>query len=679
MIFLAPIAGLIAAAVTAPLLTLFYFLKLRRRPVRVSSTLLWTSAVEDLQANEPFRWIRPSWLLFLQLLALACLLTAFARPAFSGATPVGRLILVIDHSASMNAPSQEPGRTRLEEAQRRAIEIIDRMSRGAGPAGSGARTKAMVITFAGNARAVTSYTSDRSVLRRAVRTIEPTDQSGDFTAALRLIAAQTAQDSEQTDATRTRVMLISDGALAQPSDEPVGVGDVEFRFVRVGPPPEEPRDNIGIVALSARRDFRTPGLVRVFVRAVATEGAPDSTPVTLWLGGEAIGAQEIKFGEFEGGLKEGAAAFSFESAQRGVVLAVIGRDDELEADNRAAVVVEGLRAGRVLIVRPGARTGGSELALTGLARALGVIAGKEPEIMNAAGYAQAAQAGAIGDFDLIVFAGVSPAQTPDTPTISFGSTPPIRGLTLRENEKSDGAEFLSWKRSHPLMRDVALGAVALGKTLRLTLPDGTSLALPENGALNDSSEMARPRQAETLALGPNGPLLGVVEVGRVQHVVAAFDLEQSTWPLRPSFVIFLANAMETLTRVGESSSGTAHTTNEPITVRLAPRAARVQVTGPSEFERESEAGSRVTLGALQRAGLYEVTGVINADIVLAVNLSSDHESAIATADRVNIGGESRTAGGTREAGTKEIWHWFVLAGLFLLSVEWMLFAWRTRV
>ncbi|MFY7874007.1 MAG: dihydroxy-acid dehydratase, partial [Pirellula sp.] len=54
-----------------PLLLALYLLKLRRRPLRVVSTLFWPRASEDAQVNVPLRWLRPSWLLLLHLLALA--------------------------------------------------------------------------------------------------------------------------------------------------------------------------------------------------------------------------------------------------------------------------------------------------------------------------------------------------------------------------------------------------------------------------------------------------------------------------------------------------------------------------------------------------------------------------------------------------------------------------------
>ncbi|MFM7741382.1 MAG: BatA domain-containing protein, partial [Planctomycetota bacterium] len=60
------------------LLVALYFLKLRRQPLAVPSTYLWTKTLEDLHVNSLWQRLRQSLLLWLQLLLallviLACL------------------------------------------------------------------------------------------------------------------------------------------------------------------------------------------------------------------------------------------------------------------------------------------------------------------------------------------------------------------------------------------------------------------------------------------------------------------------------------------------------------------------------------------------------------------------------------------------------------------------------
>src|SRR5580692_9823102 len=123
--FLNAWTGIIAASIFIPSLLILYFLKLRRREMPVSSTLLWRKSVLDLQVNSPFQKLRKNLLLLLQLLLLALLLLALARQILNytpGAGP--RTIILIDHSASMSADDGPNGRTRLEEAKRRAKDLV---------------------------------------------------------------------------------------------------------------------------------------------------------------------------------------------------------------------------------------------------------------------------------------------------------------------------------------------------------------------------------------------------------------------------------------------------------------------------------------------------------------------------------------------------------------------------
>src|SRR5260221_3157872 len=118
--FITPLAGAIAAVLSISALLVLYFLKLRRREMLVSSTLLWKKAIQDLQVNAPFQKLRRNLLLLLQLLLLLLLILALSRPVTNYQPGAGALtVILIDRSASMSAKDIN-GHTRLHEAKRRA-------------------------------------------------------------------------------------------------------------------------------------------------------------------------------------------------------------------------------------------------------------------------------------------------------------------------------------------------------------------------------------------------------------------------------------------------------------------------------------------------------------------------------------------------------------------------------
>ncbi len=61
-------------AAVPPLIVLLYFLKLKRQPLEVPSTYLWTKAIEDLHVNSIWQRLRQSLLLF-----CSCCLIALVR------------------------------------------------------------------------------------------------------------------------------------------------------------------------------------------------------------------------------------------------------------------------------------------------------------------------------------------------------------------------------------------------------------------------------------------------------------------------------------------------------------------------------------------------------------------------------------------------------------------------
>src|SRR5437870_13224093 len=126
MTLLAPLAAVLA--LTLPAIVALYFLKIRR-PTRIVPALhLWPSQIRDRQANVPWQRLRPSWLLFLQLLAAAVLVAAAVQPALpAGAALARHSIVLIDAAASMQATAVAP--LRLQVAKRQVNALIDQLGR----------------------------------------------------------------------------------------------------------------------------------------------------------------------------------------------------------------------------------------------------------------------------------------------------------------------------------------------------------------------------------------------------------------------------------------------------------------------------------------------------------------------------------------------------------------------
>lgn len=720
MTFLAPMTGLLAAAIAVPALLLLYFLKLRRRPVRVSSTLLWARATQDLQVNTPFRWLRASWLLFLQLAALGLLLAALARPAVDEpGAPASKFVIVIDRSASMSALDGRPvgarpgGKpiSRLDEAKQRALKIVDSMERGAGRTPGGASARGAVIAYAKGAAAVTGFAADPRSLREAITSITPTDQPGSLASALRLIDALSGNErGEEESSERAAIYIFSDGGAGD-EGAPPSVRGVRCRFIRVGPAPvmepikaateaeqgnlAEQRpylpDNLGIVAISARRDDEAPAVVRVFARVQNAGAAPVNATLELRVDGKVVQVKGLIVPAASAdSAGDAAATFEFENRDGGVAVVSMARKDLLASDDAAAVVLIPARRPRVLLVAPIPKEGspGGAQPDPFLARVLqsalesGLLA--SVRVMSEQQYREMTAAPKDGSdprgYDLVVFDRVRPSATPPTPSVSFGAGLPIPGLVLQERDPDAPAEvshLVSWARTEPLLRYVSLDSVQVADAPRMTVPNAEESA------------------CRAVAWGPDGPLIAVCDRGAggkagARRVIVAFDLAHTNWGADFSFPIFITNAVDLLTGEAGGGIGRAITTGDAITATARPGAKEIRVQGPLDFRvplpdepragtDPAGAGAPVTIGVLERAGVYRLEGALPPADVAAVNLCDPGESRLRTADRLNLPGATVAASDGAEESRREVWHYFVGAALLLLTAEWFVFAWKSRV
>ena len=153
--------GLWLLALALPVLAL-HVLRPRRQRATVSSTFLWRGLHRPVSAAQPWQKLRASWLLALQLLAVAVLAAAVARPVRLTAGGLARhTVFVIDTSGSMAAVDGSP--TRLDDAKRRARELRDEL-----PAGG----LASVVTTGVTPRVLLSASADRDAFDRRVRRLE---------------------------------------------------------------------------------------------------------------------------------------------------------------------------------------------------------------------------------------------------------------------------------------------------------------------------------------------------------------------------------------------------------------------------------------------------------------------------------------------------------------------------
>ncbi|MEM9064316.1 MAG: VWA domain-containing protein [Planctomycetota bacterium] len=622
MIFLAPLLGLIAGAISVPTLIAFYLLRLRRRPVRVSTTMFWLPAGLDVEANVPLRMIRASWLLLLHLLILGALLMAVARPALPGGAPADTVFVVLDQTASMATTDTPDGRTRLEHAKDNAVEFLEGLGRQGFPG------RVAVIGVASDARLLSL--PDPSVGRAisAVRGTEPTDQPGSIASAGTILEGYAqrgvADESEEQPALAAR--FFGDGA-----EPPPEIAGVEISSAPAPPTDGEP--NLGIVALAANRDRAEPAVIRVFCRLAWSGDVETDTVVEVRRDGpegERIDARALSVSS-----ETASASAGFEVREPdAVVLHVsVTRGGSLASDDTAAITIPAVDPPRIHLVHA---PGPTDWILETILRE------SRPELLRVFEPPYSAQQAVPAD--LIVFDGVIPPEGITSPTLVFGAPPPVGGLTL--TIESESGSPATWDRAHPVMREVGVGSLRVS---------GVS-AFDLSGATVRTVELMR---------GDLGPWAVLVRTTGTEHIAVSFPLVDSNWPLTVSLPIFVANAIERLTGTGPSA-GTVYRTDEPIDLDAIGASG---VTGPG-LRAVASAGRFV--GPATRVGLHTAEPT-NAAVPIA--LLDQNESLIARSTGPRDQRIERAGAG---GAPRELWRWFVLLAAVLLGIEWIVYGLKSR-
>lgn len=226
MSFLAPLLAVFGISV--PAIVVLYILKVRRRDVVVPSTLLWRGDAVDRQASVPWQRIRPSWLLFLQLLAAIALVLALTRPALAHPAELGPdTVVIIDASGPMQATDVSP--SRFAAAVVDARRLVDQLSSG---------QRMTLIAMDANPRVIAASGGDHGVLDTALAALRPEAGLADLRTALALATATPGGSGDR------RVIVISDGVVDISGPAVTLPYPVEYRRVGVS------GENLGISGIT---------------------------------------------------------------------------------------------------------------------------------------------------------------------------------------------------------------------------------------------------------------------------------------------------------------------------------------------------------------------------------------------------------------------------------------------
>ncbi len=687
MTFATPLLAGIAAAITIPLLVLLYFLKLRRRDVEVSTTLLWKKAIQDLQANAPFQKLRNNILLLLQLLALILALFAIAQPESEGGGGSGqRLIILIDRSASMTAlDAGDDGQTsRLADAKDQAVALISAM-REPGPfdRGDDAADQAMIIAFDSTAEIVSQFTSDRSALRAAVESIRATDSPSRLKEAFRLAQAQRPQrfveDEGLNSGPAFTFHLYSDGRLPDAEEALPGAQD-QVAYHVIG---SETAANIGITALRAERAYDQPSQLSLFVGVQSSDRQRRTIDCELAIDGQTVSVREITIpaataptaGEGDDRWTPGSGGVVFELNQPAGLVASIalrtGDDPEgdvLDVDNRGWLVVPPAKQTSVAVVTEGNFFIADALAGMPLARL---------DLFTPSEFQSAISDGRDAIYDVVLLDSWLPQVEPGR-TLPAGRWLVLGEVPLGEHGlidlgAGDSAQIIVASRAHPIMHDLTLDA--------LTIVTSRTIELPE----------ASP--ASVIAETQYGPAIVELPGPDFRAVVVPFSVMETNWPFQASFVLFLARAIDYLDRdVAEAraASGDARQfrPGQVLADRLPLGAQRVVVDPPGDAPEQTivpASDGRVVFGPLKRAGLYRLrwtgpAGPVDAvsgdrvSRVYATNLLDQDESDVPAAPGIVLASQQVSASDAQnEASVRRYWPYLLLGVLAVLMLEWYIY------
>ncbi|HET6320013.1 MAG TPA: VWA domain-containing protein [Chloroflexota bacterium] len=616
MNLLAPIG--LALAITLPIIVIFYLLKVRRHDEEISSTFLWNDLIRDLAAHEPLQRLKWSLLLLLQLIGLALIAFAVARPFTEqeGQKPV-HAVLLLDGSASMHANDVQP--SRFDKAVQAAQDTLK---------GLPENSLATAVLVAAHPQVLVAATTDRRQVEKALANAQPSGAAADMREALLLARSLGGDPSAR------RIYLFTDSAFTLPADLPDDLGSVDVVSVA-----EPKTGNLAITAISTRPDPRDNRRQQLFTRVENFSSVPAQAVATIAVDGQPIDERSIDVPP------NGQSEQVFEDLQPGARWASVSvadrrGDNGLTLDDTAYAILVQRKPAQVLLVSPGNAF---------LEKVLSLL----PNVDLFRTPAQRYLAVEADRFDVIVFDDYLPPLLPRGNLLVVN--PPDRG-PFRSSGEVRRPRVGNWEREDPLLSFVDMRDLNVNRASKLDLP----------------------RWMKPLISTADGvPLFAAGQDGDRRVAILPFDLRQSNLPNLSAFPILMSNLLTYLSPPGVVRSPEIHT-GAPESLAPFPQVERVRVSAPDDQAVEFRTSSGpITYAATDTPGLYRVQQIVAGggqtveDDLFAANLADRDESDI----RPRLSGLAGK--GAAEIGLtllqREFWGILAALALPLLLFEWFWF------
>jgi len=429
------------------------------------------------------------------------------------------------------------------------------------------------------------------------------------------------------------IHLFSDGAIPELSDFENKA--LPLIYHKVG----QRADNLGITALDARANPEDATQRAIYASVANFSSNTMSADLELYFqsdGTESRGLLETRPLSVPG-QQTAPQVFKASQAKDGVFTVRLTGKDDLAADNEASIVSLLPKPVNVLLITRGNRL---------LEKALRAVANVQLAVAN-----DLTDAGA--GFDFIVLDGVTPTVWPKGNVLAFRT---VNTNWVESVLPVEAPVIVDWKSTHPLLRYAGFDNVQIVQSLT-----------------------ARAMWAVSILEAPQAPLILAGDLGRQRIVWVGFDPLESNWPLRVSFPIFIANAVDWLNPANAKNSQLLIKAGDPFRLALTEPVQSAEVKLPDGSTKQIAVdltANEIVFGDTAKQGIYHLRAGTN-EVTFCADLLDSAESNIRPRDELKFGEYTRVTATTVQRTNMELWRTLAAIGLAVLLFEWWWYHRRT--